>query len=228
MTEHLDPETLAELEAAEVRRGIPVVAVDVDEVLVVFVEHLSQWMETQGYEMHLTRYELEGSMFRKGSDDPLPFEACIALIRQFFDAKTREQRAIPGGAEALQRLSGHAQIVILTNVPRHAAEARRDNLDALGIPFPLVVNSGGKGRAMAWLAEAADAPVAIIDDSVKQIDSVAKHVPHAQRVHFAWAEHIQRIHPACPSATDRVFDWAEAEQVVLARITAQQTAASGS
>ena len=82
MTEHLDPETLAELEAAEVRRGIPVVAVDVDEVLVVFVEHLSQWMETQGYEMHLTRYELEGSMFRKGSGDPLPFEACIALMSE--------------------------------------------------------------------------------------------------------------------------------------------------
>ena len=205
------PETLAQLRATPIEAGRPLIAVDVDEVLVVFVDHLSRWMQTIGYEMRLQTYQLEGSMFPVGSDEPLPFEQCIALIRQFFEENVLEQEAIPGGSEALARLANLFQIVILTNVPRHATEGRRANLDALGIPYPLVVNQGGKGRAMAWLARHAKAPCAFIDDSITQIESVAKWVPDAFRVHFAWADFINRIFPECSHATARVRSWTEAE-----------------
>lgn len=207
----LAPETLTELRAVPVTTGRPLIAVDVDEVLVVFVEHLSRYIRTLGFEMRLVTYQLEGSMFPLGSTEPLPFDDCIALINRFFRAETEAQQAIPGGRSALERLSAEAQVVILTNVPRHATAARRRNLDALGLRYPLVVNSGGKGRAMAWLAARAEAPVAFVDDSVKQIESVAKHVPDAVRVHFAWADFIDRIFPDCPDATHRVRSWTAAE-----------------
>lgn len=213
--EDIHSETLVQLHAVPIIKGRPLIAVDVDEVLVVFVEHLSRWMQTIGYEMRLQTYQLEGSMFPQGSNDPLPFDECIAMIRRFFDAEVLQQQAIPGGAEALGRLSEHAQIVILTNVPRHATQGRRKNLDALGIPFPLVVNSGGKGRAMAWLAHQAAAPCAFVDDSTTQIESVAKWVPDAVRVHFAWAEFINRIFPNCEHATARVRSWQDAETALL-------------
>lgn len=209
--EDLHPETLAQLRAVPIVAGQPLIAVDVDEVLVIFVEHLSRWMLTIGFEMRLQTYQLEGSMFPVGSDDPLPFEECIAMIRRFFDAEVLQQQAIPGGTEALESLSKQAQIVILTNVPRHATDGRRKNLDALGIPFPLVVNSGGKGRAMAWLAHQASAPCAFVDDSVTQIESVAKWVPDSVRIHFAWADFIDRIFPTCAHATSRVRSWEDAE-----------------
>lgn len=212
----LAPETLQQLRAVPIEAGRPLIAVDVDEVLVVFVDHLSRWMRNIGYEMRLVTYQLEGSMFRIGSEDPLPFDDCIALIRSFFDEEVQNQQAIPGGTASLQRLSADAQIVILTNVPRHATEGRRANLDALGIPYPLVVNAGGKGRAMAWLAHHAQAPCGFVDDSVKQIESVAKWVPAAERVHFAWADFINRIFPDCTHATGRERSW-EATEAYLRR-----------
>ena len=78
----------------------------------------------------------------------------------------------------------------------------------------MIVNAGGKGRAMAWLADSAAAPAAFVDDSVRQIESVAKHAPDVVRLHFAGAEFIRRMFPECPAATRQVHDWDEAERVL--------------
>jgi len=208
------PRTLEQLEALEIRPGRPLIAVDVDDCLAVFVEHLHRYIGTLGYEMRLERYELEGSMFPIGTETALPFEECIGLINRFFEEECARQEAVPGGAEALQSLSADAQIVILTNVPAFAAESRRQNLAGLGMSWPVVVNTGGKGRAMAWLAEAAEAPAAFVDDSVRQIESVARHAPSVVRLHFAGAESVRRLFPECAAATRQVHDWTEAERVL--------------
>jgi hypothetical protein len=217
-THGVPSQTLAQLEALEIERGRPLIAVDVDDCLAVFVDHLHRYIGTLGYEMRLERYELEGSMFPLGSDAALPFEECIGLIHRFFEQECARQEAVPGGAEALERLSADAQIVILTNVPGFAGETRRQNLAGLGIPWPVVVNTGGKGRAMAWLAAAADAPTAFVDDSVRQIESVAKHAPDVVRLHFAGAEFIRRLFPECAGATRQVHDWDKAERVLRAEL----------
>lgn len=218
----LDPgiaqETLKQLRAVGLEPGRPLIAVDADEVLVIFVDHLARYIRTLGYEMRLERYELEGSIFPLGSDQPIPFDACIDLINRFFAQETEAQQAVPGGAEALAALSVEAQIVVLTNVPRAATDERRRNLAALGLGYPLVVNSGGKGRAMAWLSAAVGAPAAFIDDSVGQIESVAKHAPEVMRLHFAWAPHIARLFPTCAAATAQVRSWEEAEATLRARL----------
>jgi hypothetical protein len=211
-------QTLAQLEALEIRRGRPLIAVDVDDCLAVFVDHLHRYIGTLGYEMRLDRYELEGSMFRTGSNAALPFDECIRLIHRFFEDECLRQQAVPGGVEALRSLGGDAQVVILTNVPGFAGDMRRQNLAGLGIAWPVVVNTGGKGRAMAWLAAAADAPAAFVDDSVRQIESVARHAPEVVRLHFAGAEFIRRLFPECAAATCQVHDWAEAERVLRAEL----------
>jgi hypothetical protein len=212
------PRTLEQLEALDIARGRSLIAVDVDDCLAVFVDHLQRFVGTLGFEMRLERYELEGSMFPTGSDAPLSFEECIGLINRFFEEECARQAAVPGGAEALRSLSADAQIVILTNVPAFAGEARRQNLAALGMPWPVVVNAGGKGRAMAWLAEAAGAPAAFVDDSVRQIESVARHAPDVVRLHFAAAESVRRLFPDCAAATCQVRDWAVAERVLRAEL----------
>jgi len=101
---------------------------------------------------------------------------------------------------------------------RRAAVAWRRNLDALGIRFPMVVNSGGKGRAMRWLADRVAEPVAFVDDSVRQIESVARHVPESLRLHFAWADFIHRLFPTCPCAAAQVRNWEEAEAELRAKL----------
>jgi hypothetical protein len=141
------------------------------------------------------------------------------LINRFFEAEVSRQQPIPGGAAALASLADEAQIVILTNAPRHGRDGRRENLDALGIPYPLVVNAGGKGKAMRWLALKAEAPAAFIDDSVTQIASVAKHAPDVMCIHFAWAPLIARLFPECEDASCQVRDWPAAEAALRGWLT---------
>lgn len=217
--EGLEPRTLAELRTLSLTADSPVIAVDADDTLIHFVGHLSTWMLERGFRMRLDSYQLEGSMFPVGSDDPLPFQDCITLINDFFAEETVRQQPLDGGVEALVDLAADAQIVILTNVPRHAAAARRENLLGLGLDYPLVINSGGKGRAMAWLAARSDAPVALVDDSTTQLQSVARHAPGAVRLHFAGTEHISRLYPECVHADEQVHDW-PACQAALRRLLA--------
>lgn len=208
------PATLAQLETLEIRRGQPLLVVDVDDCIAVYVEHLDRFMTETGFELRLESYELEGSMFRTGSDVPLAFDECIAVLDGFFRRETLHQRLMPDAGAVLHRLSAHAQIVILTNVPAFAGDDRRRNLAAQGVEWPVVTNTGGKGRALAWLAEAAggpETPTAFVDDSVRQIESVARHAPDVARLHFAGAETVRRLAPDCAAATARALDWREAE-----------------
>lgn len=208
------PGTLAQLHKLEIERGRPLIVVDVDDCLAIYVDHLIRYMKRIGYELRLVSYQLEGSMFRIGSDDPLPFDDCIEILYRFFRDECLNQELMPGAAEALHSLARDAQIVILTNVPEFAGDHRRENLARSNIHWPVVVNTGGKGRAMAWLAAAAAAPTAFVDDSVQQIESVAKHAPEVVRLHFAGAASVRQLFPQCAAATCQVQNWEEAETVL--------------
>lgn len=214
----LDPEVLMQLRALPIRRGVPLLAVDADEVMVYLADHLARWLPGIGYRMVLTRYQLEGSIFPAHSEVPVPFDDCLRLIDRFFDGEVLNQQAIPGAAEALARLAETVQVMVLTNVPRHARELRRRNLAALGMGYPMVENSGGKGRALAWMAAQAAAPVAFVDDSPKQHESVARRMPEAARIHFVGASHLKRILPDSPSAHHRAEDWDTCEALVRRRL----------
>lgn len=210
----LDPEVLAQLRRVPIVPGQPLLAVDADEVLVYLAAHLARYLPTIGFEMRLTQYQLEGSIFPAGSDIPVPFDDCLRLIDRFFDNETLNQQALPGAVPALARLSTRAQVVVLTNVPRHARDLRRRNLAALGMDYPMVENAGGKGRALYWMAAHARAPAVFIDDSLKQHESAARRAPQITRVHFVGAGHLRRILPESPSAHYRVDSWAACEGLV--------------
>ncbi len=210
----LDPEVLAQLRALPIVPGRPLLAVDADEVLVYLAEHLARYLPTIGFRMRLTQYQLEGSIFPADCEIPVPFDNCLRLIDRFFDDETLNQQALPGAVEALARLSAQAQVVVLTNVPRHARDLRRRNLAALGMDYPMVENAGGKGKALCWMLAPAGAPVAFVDDSLKQHESAARRAPEVIRFHFVGAGHLRRILPESPAAHHRVEGWAECEAVV--------------
>jgi hypothetical protein len=215
---HLAPEALDQLRALPIEAGRPLLAVDCDEVLVHLSEHLAGWLPTIGFRMHLTRYQLEGSIFPAGSDVPVPFDDCLRMIDRFFAEETLNQRPVPGAVEALARLSGEVQVIVLTNVPRHARQLRRRNLAELGMAYPMVENAGGKGKALGWLANRVQAPVAFVDDSLKQHESAARRAPDVTRIHFVGASHLRRILPESPAAHHRVEGWTECERVVRSEL----------
>ena len=216
--ESLDDHLVDQLRALPVRPGVPLLAVDADEVLVFLADHLARYLAGIGYRMHLTHYQLEGSIFPADSNVPVPFDGCLELIDRFFDDETLNQEAVPGAAAALARLSRDAQIVVLTNVPAHAAGMRRENLAALGMNYPMVANAGGKGRALSWLRARARAPVLFIDDSPRQHESAARRAPEVTRIHFVGASHLRRILVESPAAHHRVEDWVACEALVRERL----------
>jgi hypothetical protein len=216
LEQRLDGELLNQLRALPIEPGRPLLAVDCDEVLVHLSEHMAAWLPGIGFRMHLTQYQLEGSIFPADSDVPLPFDDCLRLIDRFFDEETLNQRPIPGAVDALDRLSAEVQVVVLTNVPRHAGKMRRQNLAALGMGYPVVENAGGKGKALGWMAARAQAPAAFIDDSLRQHESAARRAPDVTRIHFVGASHLRRILPESPAAHHRVEGWAECEAVLQA------------
>lgn len=214
----IDPDSLEELRALDLARGRPLLAVDCDEVMVEFSSHVARWMPSTGHEMRLTQYRLEGTMFPLGEDTPLPFDECVALLDRFFHEETEKQEAVAGAVDALARLAADAQVVVLTNVPRFAGPVRRRNLAALGMEFPVVVNSGGKGRALAWLGAAAAAPTVFVDDSPLQHEHAARHAPDVARVHFVGAASLRELMAESPEADHRAHDWDEAEAQIRAAL----------
>ena len=210
----LDPEVLDQLRALPLEPGRPLVAVDADECLVYLAAHLARWLPTVGYRLALTQYQLEGSIFEQDSEVPVPFDDCLVLIDRFFSGEVLHQQAIPGAVGALARLARSAQVMVLTNVPRHGRELRRQNLAGLGLDYPMVENSGGKGRALAWIATQVGAPMAFVDDSLKQHESAARRAPEVTRIHFVGASHLKRLLPDSPAAHHRAGGWAECEALI--------------
>ncbi|MEL7464113.1 MAG: HAD family hydrolase [Pseudomonadota bacterium] len=209
----LPDRVLAELEATEVERGRPLIAVDADEVLVHFAEHFRDWCVGRGLRFELVEYRLDNAL-RHADGTALTREEITPLIWEFIETQTRWQRPIDGAAAALHRLSEAAQIVVLTNAPAKVREDRVANLADLAMPWPVVMNEGGKGRALKWLVERADAPVAFIDDSVAQHASAAKHAPEVLRFHMVLPELLKPVIGEAEGAHARLHGWGEATSAI--------------
>ena len=208
---------MAELEAAEVERGRPLLVVDADEVLVEFAAHFRVYCEGRGLSFALTEYSLDTAL--RGPDGAVLTRDQIApLIWGFIEDHTHEQWEIPGAAAALSALSGAAQVVVLTNAPAKMRAARIANLRDLGMDYPVVMNEGGKGRALRWLAARADAPMVFVDDSAAQLGSAAKHAGGTTLVHLVGSDLVRDIVPPSEVAHHHPGTWDEATPLIRAAL----------
>lgn len=190
-------------------RGRPLVIVDVDEVLGLFIEGFERFVTQQGFEFRLDRFALFQNIYRPGEAEHLPVADGRRLFDDFFASACGELTPAPGGADALRGLSAHAQVVIFTNAPAQARLLRAQWLARHGLDYPMLLGSGPKGPSTSELVRRADAPAAFIDDLLPNLDSVAESAPQV-----ATFQHIAdpRLRPLAPSAPDRhprIDDWAE-------------------
>lgn len=209
----IPPRVMAELEAVKIEPGRPLIVVDADEVLVHFAEHFGEWLGERGYLFTLTEYRLETAV--RGPDGgALDRDEIFPLVWGFIEAQTRRQREIEGASAALARLAEVAQIVVLTNAPAKMRADRVANLADLGMDYPVVMNEGGKGRALNWLARRAAAPVAFIDDNAAQLGSAAKHAGEVTRLHLVGSAMLKPIIGRAEAAEHHPHDWDEAEALI--------------
>ena len=187
----------------------PLVVVDVDEVLGLFMRGFERYVETQGLEMRIDRFALFQNIYRPGEKRHIDMSQGRRLFDGFFECDPHEMEVAPGAPEALANLSRHANIIILTNAPASSRPARARWLVENGMPYPLVIGAGPKGRPVAALAGRTGGPTAFVDDLLPNLDSVEAEAPAVHRFQSVADERLRPFAPSAPERHARLDTWPE-------------------
>jgi hypothetical protein len=196
------------LGALGLSRERPLIVVDVDEVLGLFLRGFGDYLAGHGLELRVDRYGLFTCIYRPGATEHLPQADGQALFDAYFRTDCAEMEPAPGAVAALTRLSRRAGIVVLSNAPAEAERLRTAWLRKHGLVHPLILNTGPKGPITAALVRQTSGRSAFIDDILANLDSVAEHAPQT-----ATFQHVadERLRPYAPRSERhrRIDDWAE-------------------
>ena len=199
-------------------RARPLVIVDVDEVLGLFMQGFGTFLEGHGLEFRIEKFALFQNIYRPGETEHLDIVEGRKFYDEFFREACGEMPLAPGGPEALRVLSERAGVVILTNAPGQARQARARWLVRHGMDYPLILNTGPKGPLAAELARQVTGPVAFVDDLISNLDSVAEHAPHVARFQSVADPRLRPFAPSKPDLHTRIDDWAELHAAIEAAI----------
>ncbi|MFI4964982.1 MAG: hypothetical protein ACHP9T_06395 [Caulobacterales bacterium] len=212
------PPTAPTLESLGLARDRPLVIVDVDEVLGLFMMSFGAFIAERGYELRFERFALFQNIYRPGAAEHLDLAEGRELFNAFFRTGCGEIEPAPGAADALRRLKPRAEILILSNAPAEAERLRGEWLRRHGLPRALILSSGPKGPITAGLAAQTSGKSAFVDDLLSNLDSVADHSPAT-----ATFQHVAdlRLRPLAPRSErhPRIDDWAELGEAIAAAIS---------
>lgn len=192
-----------------IARDRPLLIVDVDEVLGLFMKGFGRYLEARGLEFRVDRFALFQNIYEPGAAEHLPVEHGKQHFDDFFRHGSGDMEPAPGGAEALRSLAEHAGVVILTNAPGPARLARARWLGRHGLDYPLILNSGPKGPLVAGLSSQVAGRVAFVDDLLSNLDSVAEAAPDVARFQMVADPRLRPLAPSAPARHRRIDDWHE-------------------
>lgn len=208
--------TLEQISDLRLDKSRPLLLCDVDEVVVHFLRGLEHWLDKNGLWLDPASFALNGNIRHKHDNQPLDEEKVGPAIMSFFEELTSSLEVIEGAVPALQALSEHGDIVMLSNLPTEFRQERIENLAGHGLDFPLVTNSGPKGPAIATIAGEHTGPVVFIDDHTGYLKSASEHLPAATLVHFMQDERFGRHVPHKPFIHHRTDNWTDAHRHIAA------------
>ncbi|WP_370689231.1 hypothetical protein [Phenylobacterium sp.] len=185
----------------------PLLIVDVDEVLGLFMEGFGRFLEDRGLEFRVDKFALFQNIYRPGEAEHLEIDQGRKHYEDFFRYGCGDMTPTPGGVQALRSLSERAGIVILTNAPGPARLARARWLGRHGMDYPLILNTGPKGPLAAGLASQTAGRAVFIDDLIPNLDSVAESAPAVSRFQHVADPRLRALAPAKPDLHTRIDDW---------------------
>ena len=199
----LEPTSLS----VEIDPEKPLLIVDVDEVLALFMHGFGRFVATRGYEMRVDRFALFQNIYRLGESECIDLATGRTLFDDFFRFAD-DIDPTPDAAHSLRKLA-HAgvTIIILTNAPPHAREPRARWLVKHGMDYPMIINQGPKGEAIAALAARTTKPVAFVDDLIGNLDSAAEAAPDVQRFQLVADVRLRSMAPTAPDRHRRIDHW---------------------
>jgi hypothetical protein len=207
-----------EIATLRIDPAAPLVVVDVDEVLAMFMRGFERFVGGHGYEMRIERFALFQNIFRPGESEHLDLAAGRVLFEKFFETDVEHIDPAPGAAEALRALKQQASIVVLTNAPAQGREPRARWLVKHGFDYPMVVGSGPKGPATAALAALTAGRAAFIDDLLPNLDSVAESAPAVATFQHVADLRLRPLAFCAPERHVRIDDWEALGKAIAAAI----------
>ena len=218
MAQFAAPPAAPTLESLGLSRDRPLVIVDVDEVLGLFMKGFGAFIAERGYELRFERFALFQNIYRPGAAEHLDLAQGRALFDEFFRTHCDQLEPAPGAVAALNRLRPRSELLILSNAPADAERLRAAWLKRHGLPHALILSTGPKGPITAALVDQTAGKTAFIDDLLPNLDSVAEHSPAT-----ATFQHVAdlRLRPLAPrsDAHPRIDDWTELGEAIEAAIS---------
>ncbi|HTX49884.1 MAG TPA: hypothetical protein VME40_10895 [Caulobacteraceae bacterium] len=213
-----DPSLPPELADLRIDPARPVVVVDVDEVLAMFMRGFERFIGRHGLEMRIDKFAIFQNIYRPGQSEHLDVAAGRVLFERFFETGCEDIEPVPGAEAALRRLAGDASIVILSNAPAQGRAPRGRWLVKHGFDYPLVINAGPKGRPVAAISAMTSGKAAFVDDLLSNLDSVAAEAPSVARFQHVADERLRPLAFTNPQKHLRIDDWAELERAISSAI----------
>ncbi|MGN6148925.1 MAG: hypothetical protein ACTHPD_10335 [Rhizomicrobium sp.] len=197
--------------------GKPLLIVDADEVILRFADGFDRFLAERELFLDLTTYRLHGNVKRKDDKTPVLDVEVTALLDEF-RADLDWLDAVEDAVAALHGLAPLMNIVVLSNVSETQAPARLRNFEKLGLPYPLISNSGPKGPFVKALASRVKGPAFFVDDIPMHHASVAEGSPDVLRIHLIGDERLKPLLPMTPHAHLRAETWRDADAFIRARL----------
>ena len=212
-----DPETARQIaELAHSPR--PLLVVDVDEVVLDFVDPFGRFLNDQGLDLLTDSFRIHGNIVKLETREVLDSAAVSALMTAFFDVQDEWQTPAPGAVETLGWLSAQAEVVLLSSMPHRHRPVRRALLDSLSLPYPLLSTEAAKGPAVRQIRGKRERPVGFIDDIPHNLQSVAESVPDATLFHMMSHAGFRALLPPLPEGVIVLRDWTDAGASIAAAL----------
>ena len=192
----------------------PLIISDADEVLVQFIDGLDQFLRSRDLYIDLSSFAITGNVKRQEDDVAVDADSVQVLLKDFFKERTEHLEAVPGAAEALERLSAQAQVIVVTNTPQGQREARIKSLQRAGMDYPVIANIGLKGAVIREITQDMSAPAFFLDDIPHNIASVAEHAEEAHLIHFVADPRLARLISPAEHSHHRVDEWPSAQAYI--------------
>lgn len=164
----------------------PLVISDCDEVILHMVTHFKDWLEeSQGIDFNLEGNNFGEAMRWRETGELVAPQDVWRKLGGFFDTEMDRQLPIAGAVDALNQLSEHADVVVLTNLVDFRRDQRAEQLAAHGLNAKVYTNQGPKGPALQKiLDEFSPSRALFIDDLSQHHHSVKETAPDVVRLHF--------------------------------------------
>jgi len=197
--------------------GRPLLILDADEVLFLFADGFTKFLEARGLYLDFSSYRLHGNV-RRRADDSVVDDAEVTRLLDGFRADLDSLEPVEDAQPVLQRLGPDMDIVVLSNIPAAQAGPRLRNLAAAGFAFPLIANSGPKGPAIKTLAQRGGAPAFFVDDIPPHLLSAAELAPDVFRIHFIGDTRLKPLLPPFAQAHLWAEGWTDIEAFVRSHL----------